>query len=325
MGRKKIDIKYIDDAKKRKITLSKRKSGLLKKAYELSVLCGCEMGIVIFDSEQKLYTYGSRGIDKTIKKWQGTKKAPITNWSNDDFDEEASGMDDDHEGESSEDEEAAVAKMPARRGSTGAAAAALLPPSLGSKGRKRTAGQALPSLMDSKPAKRHSNPRKAALERGVFSMPPSVFPKDGSGAQQRPTSNVQPILTPSLAASVGVGLGDTGLAQQLFDITTADITGEPSSKSKRVTRSNSGTPNTGKGSAGPFTAGFGGSGTDGLSPWLMSAVSSIEAPSSQSGASPMFPSSSGLGLTPPVAKAGTAAGSSVWPNSSSEGPRTRSK
>eukprot|EP00035_Acanthoeca_spectabilis_P039160 m.59552 g.59552 ORF g.59552 m.59552 type:complete len:333 (-) comp9468_c0_seq2:2331-3329(-) len=330
MGRKKIDIHYIEDAKKRKITLSKRKTGLLKKAYELSVLCGCEMAIVIFDSEQKLYTYGSRGIEKTIKKWQGTKKQPVTDWSNDDFDESSGKFrskrnggpaagDDDGDDDSSDDDEGATAKAPTRKAGAGAAASTGFSAPAAGSGRKRAAPTALPSLMDAKPSKRHSNPRKNALEKGMFSIPStgSVF---GSGA--RPSSNVQPVLTPSLAASVGVAVADGNLAQQLMDISTADITG--STSKRRVTRSNSGTPNGAQAAAAPFSAGFGSGGSsDGLSPWLMSAVSSIEAPSSSSSSS-MFPSSSGLGLTPPVAKVGAAAG--VWPDSpSAEGRTTRTR
>ncbi|KAL5110562.1 Myocyte-specific enhancer factor 2C [Taenia crassiceps] len=39
MGRKKIEIKRIDDERNRQVTFTKRKLGLMKKAYELSVLC----------------------------------------------------------------------------------------------------------------------------------------------------------------------------------------------------------------------------------------------------------------------------------------------
>ena len=33
-----------------KVTLNKRKAGLVKKAYELSVLCNCDIALIIFDS-----------------------------------------------------------------------------------------------------------------------------------------------------------------------------------------------------------------------------------------------------------------------------------
>ena len=40
---------------KGKVTFSKRKNGLLKKYYELSVLCNAEVGLIIFFPRGKLY------------------------------------------------------------------------------------------------------------------------------------------------------------------------------------------------------------------------------------------------------------------------------
>lgn len=39
-GRRKINIEFIKDKSKRHITFSKRKAGIMKKAYELSTLTG---------------------------------------------------------------------------------------------------------------------------------------------------------------------------------------------------------------------------------------------------------------------------------------------
>jgi hypothetical protein len=47
VGRKKVDIRPIPEGRKRQVTFMKRKAGLLKKAMELSILCGCEMGAYI--------------------------------------------------------------------------------------------------------------------------------------------------------------------------------------------------------------------------------------------------------------------------------------
>ena len=51
MGRKKINkkIEPIASTSSRNLTYSKRKKGLLKKAMELSILCGQKMFMVIFD------------------------------------------------------------------------------------------------------------------------------------------------------------------------------------------------------------------------------------------------------------------------------------
>ncbi len=51
MGRKKIVIKKILDERSRHATFAKRKNGLIKKAMELSVLCGCEIALVMFNSQ----------------------------------------------------------------------------------------------------------------------------------------------------------------------------------------------------------------------------------------------------------------------------------
>ncbi|RXH69638.1 hypothetical protein DVH24_037422 [Malus domestica] len=62
MGRGKVQLKRIDDKIRRQVTFSKRRSGLIKKARELSVLCGVEVGLVIFSTKGRLYEFcsGSR-------------------------------------------------------------------------------------------------------------------------------------------------------------------------------------------------------------------------------------------------------------------------
>lgn len=44
MGRRKLDnIQYIEDDRLRQITYCKRKKGLIKKAMEISILCGIKI------------------------------------------------------------------------------------------------------------------------------------------------------------------------------------------------------------------------------------------------------------------------------------------
>jgi hypothetical protein len=59
MGRKKITIKPISDERNRHVTFNKRKSGLIKKAMELSILCNCQISLVIFNAENQLFEYCS--------------------------------------------------------------------------------------------------------------------------------------------------------------------------------------------------------------------------------------------------------------------------
>ncbi|XP_056427807.1 myocyte-specific enhancer factor 2A isoform X3 [Hyla sarda] len=69
MGRKKIQITRIMDERNRQVTFTKRKFGLMKKAYELSVLCDCEIALIIFNGSNKLFQYASTDMDKVLLKY----------------------------------------------------------------------------------------------------------------------------------------------------------------------------------------------------------------------------------------------------------------
>lgn len=70
MGRGKVELKRIENKINRQVTFSKRRNGLLKKAYELSVLCDAEVALIIFSSRGKLYEFGSSGTSKTLERYQ---------------------------------------------------------------------------------------------------------------------------------------------------------------------------------------------------------------------------------------------------------------
>ncbi|KAL0329696.1 UNVERIFIED_CONTAM: Agamous-like MADS-box protein [Sesamum radiatum] len=59
MVRGKTEMKRIENATSRQVTFSKRRSGLLKKAFELSVLCDAEVALIIFSPKGKLYEFSS--------------------------------------------------------------------------------------------------------------------------------------------------------------------------------------------------------------------------------------------------------------------------
>ena len=59
MVRGKTLMKRIENTTSRKVTLSKRKNGMLKKAYDLSVLCDVEVGLMIFSPRGKLYEFSN--------------------------------------------------------------------------------------------------------------------------------------------------------------------------------------------------------------------------------------------------------------------------
>lgn len=41
----------------------------MKKAYELSVLCDCEIALIIFNSTNRLFQYASTDMDKVLLKY----------------------------------------------------------------------------------------------------------------------------------------------------------------------------------------------------------------------------------------------------------------
>ncbi|CCG84207.1 protein of unknown function [Taphrina deformans PYCC 5710] len=59
MGRKKIQIKAINDEKVRKVTFNRRRNGILKKAYELSILCDTQVVVLMYDQKQMCHVYSS--------------------------------------------------------------------------------------------------------------------------------------------------------------------------------------------------------------------------------------------------------------------------
>lgn len=59
MGRGRVELKRIENKINRQVTFAKRRNGLLKKAYELSVLCDAEVSLIVFSNRGKLYEFCS--------------------------------------------------------------------------------------------------------------------------------------------------------------------------------------------------------------------------------------------------------------------------
>ncbi|KAJ0074596.1 hypothetical protein Patl1_37548 [Pistacia atlantica] len=57
MARGKIQIKRIENSTQRQVTFSKRRSGIFKKAHELTVLYDAKFSIVMLSSTSKLHEY----------------------------------------------------------------------------------------------------------------------------------------------------------------------------------------------------------------------------------------------------------------------------
>ncbi|CAF2119132.1 unnamed protein product [Brassica rapa] len=80
MGRKKLEIKRIENKSSRQVTFSKRRSGLIEKARQLSVLCDASVALLVVSSSGKLYSFSAgdnlvRILDRYGKQHAGDLKA----------------------------------------------------------------------------------------------------------------------------------------------------------------------------------------------------------------------------------------------------------
>lgn len=66
MGRGRVQLKRIENKISRQVTFSKRRSGLLKKAHEISVLCDAEVGLIVFSTKGKLFEYSTESSMENI-------------------------------------------------------------------------------------------------------------------------------------------------------------------------------------------------------------------------------------------------------------------
>ncbi|KAG0219764.1 hypothetical protein B0O80DRAFT_464484 [Mortierella sp. GBAus27b] len=70
-GRRKIKIEYIEDKSRRHITFSKRKSGIMKKAYELSTLTGTQVLLLVVSETGLVYTFTTPKLQPLVTKAEG--------------------------------------------------------------------------------------------------------------------------------------------------------------------------------------------------------------------------------------------------------------
>ncbi|KAL7152852.1 hypothetical protein ABFS83_04G126100 [Erythranthe nasuta] len=70
MGRRKIEIKKIEKKSSLQVTFSKRRTGLFRKASEISVLCGTEIAILVQSPANKIYSYGHPSVETLLHRYQ---------------------------------------------------------------------------------------------------------------------------------------------------------------------------------------------------------------------------------------------------------------
>jgi hypothetical protein len=96
MARGKVQLRRIENAVHRQVTFCKRRTGLLKKAKELSVLCDAEVALIVFSASGKLYELATKGtmqgiIEKYAKSTTpGAQPEPAVNTQTQDPKEEIS-------------------------------------------------------------------------------------------------------------------------------------------------------------------------------------------------------------------------------------------
>ncbi|KAL7091219.1 hypothetical protein ACP275_12G092000 [Erythranthe tilingii] len=78
MGRGKVELKRIENKINRQVTFAKRRNGLLKKAYELSILCDAEVALIVFSNKGKLYEFcSSSSMVRTLDRYHRSSHAAL--------------------------------------------------------------------------------------------------------------------------------------------------------------------------------------------------------------------------------------------------------
>ncbi|KAF8370203.1 hypothetical protein HHK36_031762 [Tetracentron sinense] len=80
MGKRKIEIEKLENPNKRRVTFSKRRKGLFKKAAEACSLCDAEIAVIVFSPAGKHYTFGHTSVDSLIDRYlSNSRSGPVNN------------------------------------------------------------------------------------------------------------------------------------------------------------------------------------------------------------------------------------------------------
>lgn len=69
LGRQKIAIAKISNKNSLHVTFSKRRTGLFKKASELSTLCGAEIALLVFSPSNKVFSFGNPDVNSVVERF----------------------------------------------------------------------------------------------------------------------------------------------------------------------------------------------------------------------------------------------------------------
>ncbi|KAL6929034.1 hypothetical protein ACO0SA_002370 [Hanseniaspora valbyensis] len=102
--RRKIAIKFIQNKTKRHVTFSKRKHGIMKKAYELSVLTGTQVLLLVVSETGLVYTFTTPKFQPIVTEPEGKNLIQTCLNTPDGEEEEEEEDEEEEEGEGEEDE-----------------------------------------------------------------------------------------------------------------------------------------------------------------------------------------------------------------------------
>ncbi|KAL2942545.1 Agamous-like MADS-box protein AGL62 [Bienertia sinuspersici] len=72
-----MELSRIENEEDRLVSFSKRRAGIYKKASEISILCGAQVGIIIFSPSDKPFTYGTPNIEAVVNRYSGRQDRPV--------------------------------------------------------------------------------------------------------------------------------------------------------------------------------------------------------------------------------------------------------
>ncbi|VFQ96373.1 unnamed protein product [Cuscuta campestris] len=75
-GRQKIEMTRMSKESNLLVTFSKRRSGLFKKASELSTLCGVDIAIIVFSPGKKVFSFGHPSVDSVVDRFLARNPPP---------------------------------------------------------------------------------------------------------------------------------------------------------------------------------------------------------------------------------------------------------
>lgn len=72
-AKQKVPVKYIANRARRHVTFAKRRHGIMKKAYELSVLTGANVLLLILSKSGLVYTFTTPKLERIVREQEGKR------------------------------------------------------------------------------------------------------------------------------------------------------------------------------------------------------------------------------------------------------------